>query len=220
MENIVMSDSLTYCVTPTKSGKWLHSCNANFLFAFISNKLSDREKAQLTETFEATLTLLPAIKNAVVDTVGKDALVDNLYFIDKNAMTKAMNSIPGMGMTSVDQSSKKADGTLISINLAFFSDILANLGGEVEPMQNYLFNEMKAVQSDAKRYGQAEYNGIVIGVISQMPIIGTQIISFQYIFVASKTKETFGTITCIKTDIYQFDYDYTRVSYNYNSPAN
>jgi len=151
-----MRDFLTYYVTITESGKWLYASDSNFLFTFVPNRFSSQEKKKITDAFEETLKLFSLIRKAVVEKVDKGAVVNNLYLIDQDKMTKAMNSIEGMGMTSVDKSAKEANGTVASINLVFFNDILSSLGGEVDPMQKYLLKKMESIQSDA-RSAQADY---------------------------------------------------------------
>lgn len=87
------------------------------------------------------LTMSNKIKDAVKNTAGQ-TVVNGLYLLDQPSMTDAMNSIPGMGMTTVDQNRESGSGTATSINGEFFAAILGGLSGNVEPMMEYLNTSM------------------------------------------------------------------------------
>lgn len=112
-----------------------------FLFAFIQKDWSPALKESVGSAFQMALTMSNKIKDAVKNTAGQ-TVVNGLYLLDQPSMTDAMNSIPGMGMTTVDQNRESGSGTATSINGEFFAAILGGLSGNVEPMMEYLNTSM------------------------------------------------------------------------------
>ena len=144
---------------------------------------------------------------------------NGLYLMNQAAMTKAMNSIDGMGETSADQKHEQGSGTAISINQQFFAAILAGLGGDVEPMMAYLTEEMGNVQAQTKQSTVTENFGTVIGLISVMPVLETPVTTFQYVFSSSETSKWFVDVVCVGVEHYSYNYNYTVVNYNYDKPS-
>jgi hypothetical protein len=159
---------LTYRVTSTDAGDWLHPAGSDFLFAYIDSKWSSEEKIAVASAFKTGLTLPNKIKKAVLDTSGQD-VVKGLYLLDQLAMTEAMNSIDGMGMTNASQEHESGEGTAVSINAEFFKAILGGLSGDVGPLMNYLTSEMGDLQAQTQKSDVTGCFGTVIGTVSLMP---------------------------------------------------
>jgi hypothetical protein len=210
--------NLSYQVVVTDSGKWLHAPGSDFLFAFIQDDWSPTLKEAVAGAFETALGMSSQIKTAVKDTAGQD-VVNGLYLLDQAAMTTAMNSIDGMGMTSVDQKSESGSGTAVDINKQFFLAVLAGLGGDIEPIMAYLTEEMAEVQAQTKQSTVTEAFGTVIGLISVMDVLDVVTTTFQYVFSDSETSKWFVNVTCGSVNHYSYDYSYTVVNYNYVQPT-
>ncbi len=91
----------------TDDGMWMHAPGSDFLFAFIQNDWSPELKESVGSAFQTALTMSNKLKDAVKNTAGQTVL-NGLYLLDQPSMTDAMNSIPGMGMTTVDQNGNRA----------------------------------------------------------------------------------------------------------------
>jgi hypothetical protein len=207
----------SYYVTLTDTGKWLHAPGSDFLFAYLENNWPPDVLKSVTTAFETALGMSSVIKVAVKETSGQD-VVNGLYLLDQAAMTKAMNSIDGMGQTSVDQSGESGSGTAVSINQEFFAAILGGLGGDVEPLMTYLTAEMGDVQAQTKESTVTDQFGTLVGLISVMPVLNVSVTSFQYVYSSSSTSEWFVSVNCGSTEHYSYDYKYTVVEYNYSKP--
>lgn len=208
----------SYHVTLTESGKWLHAPGSDFLFAYLESNWPPDVQASVTKAFETALGMSSAIKAAVKETSGQD-VVKGLYLLDQAAMTEAMNSIDGMGQTSVDQNGESGSGTAVSINHEFFAAILGGLGGDVEPLMKYLTAEMGDVQAQTKESTVTDQFGTLVGLISVMPVLNVPVTSFQYVYSSSSTSEWFVSVTCGSIENYSYDYKYTVVEYNYDKPG-
>lgn len=206
---------ISYHVIVGDKGSWLHAPGSDFLFAYLDKDWDATTKQNVTKAFESALEMSTTIKAAVKTTSGDD-VVNGLYLLNQAAMTKSMNSIDGMGMTSADNQEKQGSGTAVSINLEFFAAILGGLSGDVEPMLSYLTSQMGDVQAETKKSSVTESFGIVVGLISVMPILNTPITSFQYVFSSSKTSKWFVKTICGTAKHYAYDYKYTVVDYNYD----
>ena len=215
--NKLSRKNLEYRVLITETGSWLHAPGSDFLFAFIENDWSPNVQASVTKAFTDALKMSSDIKAAVQTTSGQD-VVNGLYLLDQPAMTKAMNSINGMGQTSVDQKSESGSGTTIEINQAFFNAILGGLGGDVAPMLAYLTEEMGAVQAQTKKSTVTENFGTVVGFISVMPVLEVPVTSFQYVYSSQATSSWFVSVNCGSVQHYSYDYAFTVVNYNYIDP--
>lgn len=209
------SNGLTYRVSITDEGSWLHAPGSDFLFAFLDNTWDATTKASVTTAFEAALQMSTVIKGAVKNTSGQD-VVNGLYLLNQDAMTKAMNSIDGMGMTSADNQTQSGSGTGVSINAEFFAAILGGLGGDVTPMMTFLNTQMGDVQVQTSQSTVTEDFGIVVGLISLMPVLNVPVTSFQYVFSSSSNSEWFVSTSCGSSESSSYDYSYTVVDYNYN----
>ncbi|MDP2688296.1 MAG: hypothetical protein Q8O62_13815 [Aequorivita sp.] len=206
---------ISYHVVVTDSGSWLHAPGSDFLFAYLEKEWDAKTTQNVTKAFEAALKMSTIIKSAVKTTSGQD-VVNGLYLLNQADMTKAMNSIDGMGETSADQQTKAGSGTAVSINMEFFAAVLGGLSGDVEPMLAYLTTQMGDVQAETKKSTVTENFGIVIGLVSVMPILNTPITSFQYVFSSSETSKWFVNTICGTVNHYSYDYTYTVVDYNYD----
>jgi hypothetical protein len=204
----------SYVVTLTDAGKWMHAPGSDFLFAYIDDSWSSALKDAVAEAFEKALGMSSNIKQAVKDTSGQD-VVNGLYLLDQADMTMAMNSIQGMGETSVDQKSESGQGTAVTINGQFFTAILAGLGGDVEPMMAYLTEAMGDVQAQTKQSTVTENFGTIIGLISVMPELNVVVTDFQYVYSTTETSEWFVKVNCGSVEHYSYDYSFTVVDYNY-----
>ena len=206
---------VTYLVTTTDTGQWLHAPGTDFLFAFIEDAWSQTLKDAVSKAFVNALQMSNKIKAAVLNTSGQD-VVNGLYLLDQSAMTTAMNSIPGMGETSVARNEESGEGTAASINEQFFKVVLAGLSGDVAPILNYLNEEMGAVQAQTKKSKVTSEFGTVIGLISVMPVLNVVVTTFQYAYSSSETAEWFTKIVCGSVEHYSYDYKFTVVNYNYD----
>lgn len=207
----------SYNVTLTESGKWLHAPGSDFLFAFLEDQWPADLQTKVTQAFEDALTMSTSIKNAVKQTSGQD-VVDGLYLLDQPAMTKAMNSIDGMGQTQVNQQHQDGYGVAVDINGQFFAAILGGLSGDVAPMLNYLTTGMGDVQAQTKKSTVTKDFGTVIGLISVMPILNVPVTSFQYVYSTSEVSTWFVKVNCASVEKQSYDYGYTVVNYNYSKP--
>jgi hypothetical protein len=207
----------SYLVTLTDKGEWQHADGSDFLFAYIPNDWSNEAKAAVKAAFVKALTMSNTIKEAVRKTTGQ-AVEDGLYLVDPYSMTKAMNSIEGMGETAVNKESQKGSGTAVSINQQFFAAILGGLGGDVAPMLNYLTKEMGNVQAQTQDSGVKDYFGTVIGLVSLMPALDVAVTTFQYVCSSAAVSKWFVDLNCGSAERQSYDYSYTAVEYNY-APA-
>lgn len=207
-----------YIVTMTDAGQWMHAPGTDFLFAYLENDWAPDVKTQVTNAFTAALGMSSTIKKAVLDTAGQK-VVNGLYLLDQSSMTTAMNSIDGMGETSVDSNHQSGQGTALEINQEFFTSILAGLTGDVAPLMTYLTQEMGNVQAQTKQEGVTDNFGTVIGLISVMPILNVVTTTFQYAFSSTATSEWFVKVNCGSVEYYSYDYSYTVVNYNYVKPS-
>ncbi len=206
-----------YSAVLTDDGTWFHANGSDFLFTFIKNDWPDSLKESAREAFEDALTIPSAIKTAVKKTSG-DTVVNGLYLLDHQAMTKAMNSIDGMGQTAVNQKSESGSGTAVTINQQFFNAILGGLGGDVSPMLDYLTKEMGDVQAETKRSTVTQNFGTVIGLISVVEVLNVVVTSFQYVFSSQETSSWFVKVNCGSAEHYSYNYSFTNVTYNYANP--
>lgn len=210
--------SSSYRVVMTETGKWMHAEGSDFLFTYIEDGWKDDVKKSVVKAFETALGMSSKIKDAVKDTCGQD-VVNGLYLLNKDDMTKAMNSITGMGETSVDQKHESGSGTAVEINKEFFTAVLAGLGGDVEPLLLYLTEEMGDVQAQTRQSTVTENFGTVIGLISLMPELDVPVTTFQYVYSSSKTSEWFVKVNCGSAKHYSYDYQFDVVNYNYDKSS-
>lgn len=208
-----------YQVLFSENGKWLHAPGSTFLFAYLKNDWSIDIVSKVTKAFENALAMSTKIKDAVKTTSGQK-VVNDLYVLNQTAMTKAMNSIDGMGLTAANQQSKKGSGTAVEINTQFFQTILGTLGGDVAPISEYLKTQMGKIQTQVSKEEISNKFGTVIGFISLMPVLNVPITSFQYVFTSKETKSFVVNTNCSSTEHYSFDYKFTVANYNYVKPSN
>lgn len=211
-----MGNHISYNVTITDSGKWLNAPGSDFLFAFLQDDWDTVVKAKVTSAFETALGMSSTIKAAVKETSGQD-VVNGLYLLNHAAMTKAMNSIDGMGETSTEQKHEQGDGTAVEINKQFFAAVLAGLEGNVTPLLTYLTEEMGDVQAQTKKSTVTDNFGTVIGLVSLMPVLDVPVTTFQYVYSTEATSSWFVKVNCGSTEHYSYDYSYTVVNYNYDA---
>jgi hypothetical protein len=193
----------------------MHAPGSDFLFAYLDDSWSLQLKDAVAKAFETGLGMSSTIKQAVLDTSGQD-VVNGLYLLNQADMTTAMNSIKGMGETSVDNKSESGQGTAVTINGQFFAAILAGLSGDVEPLLEYLTEAMGDVQAQTKQSTVTENFGTVIGLISVMPELEVVVSSFQYVYSTTATSEWFVKVNCGSVEHYSYNYSYTVVNYNYD----
>lgn len=208
----------TYNVTLTDKGKWLHAASSDFLFAYIENDWPKEVVASVTKAFEDGLKMSSTIKAAVKTTSGQD-VVSGLYLLDQAAMTEAMNSIDGMGQTTVNQNTEQGSGTAVSITGDFFAAILGGLGGDVAPLLTYLTTQMGDIQAQTRKSTVTENFGTVVGLISVMPVINVPITTFQYVCSTSAVSKWFVSVPCGSVEHQSYDYSYTVIEYNYQAPS-
>lgn len=216
MDNKLKSSDFSYLTTQASSpGNWIHAPGSNFTFAYLYDSWSDSLKSKVGEAFLSALSMSDKIKEAVKNTSGQEA-VEGLYILDQEGMTKAMNSIPGMGMTDATNDNLSGNGTASDVNKLFFQNILAGLGGDVTPMMDYLNQKMNDIQTQAKKSDINTDFGTVIGLVSVMPILNIPVISFVYAYMDKNEKTWFEHYNCKDHKKESFDIKYAVVSYNYN----
>ena len=215
--NVTASNNSSYNVVLTDSGKWLNAPGSDFLFAFLMDDWTDDVKTKVTDAFEDALGMSSIIKTAVKETAGQE-VENGLYLLDQSDMTKAMNSIPGMGETSADQKENSGNGTAFEITQEFFATILAGLGGDVTPLMNYLTPQMGTLQGQTKQSTVTENFGTVIGLVSLMPVLNVPVTTFQYVYSSATVSIWFVHVNCGSAERQSYHYSYTVVNYNYKKP--
>jgi len=209
------SDGTSYRIALTDTGKWLHSIGSDFLFAYLETGWPAEVQAAITDAFETALGVSAAIKDAVRKTGGHE-VVNGFYLLNDAAMTKAMHSIPGMGLTAVNSYEESGCGTAETINAEFFAGILEGLGGDVMPMLDYLTASMSDMQAQCRESTVTEIFGTVIGIVSPMPVLNVPVTTFQYVFSSSAVASWFGDVNCERTLPEAYDYSYTVAAYDYD----
>lgn len=205
---------LTYRVTLTDAGEWMHSEGSDFLFAYIPTSWDAGTKEAVKGAFVKALTMSTTIKAAVLTESGK-AVEGGLYLLDEPTMTRAMTSIDGMGITGADQQQQSGSGTAVTITGEFFSAVLGGLGGDVAPLLAYLTTQMGDVQAETRQAKSVEDFGTVIGLISVMPGLDVVTTTFQYVYSSEETSAWFVKVNCGSAKHESYDYRYTVVDYNY-----
>jgi hypothetical protein len=212
------NEEMMYQVRVTDTGSWLHAPSSDFLFAYLDNSLDPPTKASLTTAFQNALKMSSIIKQAVVNTSGQAAL-NGLYLLNKDEMTVAMNSIDGMGETMASNGGNSGSGVAVEINKEFFTGILGGLGGDVTPMMTYLNDQMSKVQAQTKQSTVTEDFGVIIGLISLMPVLNVPVTTFKYVFSSSEVSSWFVNLICTDVEGHSYSYTYTDVDYNYVAPT-
>ncbi|SOE23813.1 hypothetical protein SAMN06298216_4193 [Spirosomataceae bacterium TFI 002] len=208
----------SYLVTKVEGGKWLHAPGSDFLFAFLKETWDPALITKVTTAFEDALDVSNKIKAAVKATSG-ETVVDGLYLLDQPAMTKAMNTIDGMGMTRATMGNQNGNGVAVDINAKFFASVLGALGGDVTPILKYLTSQMGDMQAQTRKSNVTVDFGTVIGLVSVMPILDVVVTSFQYAYSSKQTSEEFVKWICGSATKYSYNYDFVTVNYNYRVPA-
>ncbi len=213
------NEEMMYQVHVTATGDyWLHAPSSDFLFAYIDSSLDPATTKALTTAFQNALKMSSIIKQAVVDTSGKAAM-NGLYLLNQAEMTAAMNSINGMGETLASNGGNSGSGTAITINQEFFAGILGGLGGDVTPMMTYLNDQMSKVQAQTKNSTVTDDFGVIVGLVSLMPVLNIPVTTFKYIFSSSSISSWFVNLLCVDIQSQSYSYSYTDVDYNYNAPT-
>jgi len=204
-----------YLATVSDSGTWINSQGTDFLFAFVEEGWDSTFKTQIGVAFETALNIPNLIKKAVLDTSGQ-TVVDGLYLQNQPAMTKAMNSIKGMAMTTADTSGNSGTNTAVQINLEFFAQVLAGLEGDISSISSYLTNSMATFQTQLSNTSSTDNFGTIIGLVSGLPELGVITTSFQYVF-ANGSEQTFVVKSnCHSSQQETYNYNYTNVTYVYD----
>jgi hypothetical protein len=203
-----------YLVTLTDSGQWMHAAGSDFLFAYLEDNWSADLKKKVGDAFQSNLKMPSTIKEHVKDKSGQD-VVNGLYLLNQPAMTAAMNSIEGMGMTAVDQQSQSGSGTAVTINQQFFKAVLGGLGGDVVPMLTYLNSQMQTIQGQTQQSTVSENFGTVFGLVSVMEGLDVVETNFQYVYSTAATSQWFVKVNCGSAEHYSYSYGYTVVNYSY-----
>lgn len=191
----------------------MHAPSTDYTFAYILNNLPDAQKEALATAFQDALAMSSKIKEAVKQTSGQQ-VVNGVYVEDQEAMTKAMNSIEGMGMTGANQKQQSGNGTPTEMINAFFQSILGGLGGDVTPMNQYLTSQMASQQTTSKGISSNNF-GTVMGLVSLMPVLDIPVTTFIYAYIAGESKTWFEHVHCHDEKRQSYNYTYTAVRYNY-----
>ena len=206
-----------YNVITTNKGQWMHAPGSDFIFAYIEDSWDTAVKTDVTKSFKKALSMSSVVKKAIKATSGEKVL-NGLYTLDQPAMTKAMNSINGMGMTTAVKNSKSGSGTAVSINKEFFGSVLAGLGGDVAPLMTYLTQEMGDFKAEVKNQKTKGEFGTLIGMVGVMPGLGIPVTTFKYAFSSQKSKQWLVKLNCGSVSHHSYSYSYTAVDYNYTNP--
>jgi hypothetical protein len=206
---------LTYKVTLTDTGRWMHAAGSDFLFAYLETDWPADVQKAVTAAFETAMKMSTTIKASVKATSGQD-VVNGLYLLNQPAMTTAMNAIDGMGLTGVTQNAEDGSGTALSINQDFFAAVLGGLSGDVAPMMNYLTTQMGDLQAQVRQSTVTDTFGTVIGMISLMPVLNVPVTTFRYVFSSQQTSTWFVSVPCGSVENQSYDYSYTAADYNYS----
>jgi hypothetical protein len=198
----------------TSPGNWIHAPGSDFIFAYLLDNWSEKIKEKMSAAFLDALGMSSKIKDAVKATSGQ-TVVNGLYTLNQDAMTKAMNSITGMGLTASNTGHQEGDGTADAVVNAFFQSILGGLGGDVTPMNTYLVSQMGDIQTTAKGKTDKTF-GTVIGLVSLMPIIEVPVTSFVYAFISGEAITWFANVNCHSVQKQKYNYNYIAATYNYN----
>ena len=202
----------------TTTGQWMHAPSSTFVFAYLQDSWPDDVKASVAAAFNDALAMSETIKQSVLKTSGQE-VVNGLYLLDQPAMTLAMNSIDGMGMTTAKQGGNSGDGTAASINAEFFAGVLAGLGGDIAPILGYLNDTMAGLQATTQSTKVTETFGTVMAMVSLMPILNVPVTTFSYIFSSKETSTWFTKTNCHSHEHYSYSYKYTNAVYNYVKPS-
>lgn len=215
----VSPNQMKYMLTQAPAtGSWMHAPGSTFVFAYLKEGWPADVVTKMTNAFNDALAMSETIKDAVKTTSGQE-VVDGLYLLDQPAMTKAMNSIDGMGMTTAVNGENKGNGTAAAINEQFFNGILAGLGGDIAPIMDYLNQAMAGVQAQTKKSTVTSEFGTVIGMVSLMPVLNVPVTTFSYVHTAKETESFFTKVLCVSSESYAYDYKYVNAVYNYVKPT-
>ncbi len=209
---------MNYTVTSTDSGKWLIAVGSVQLFTFIKNEWPHAIKVNVTQKYEAALAISAEITESVKKKDEKD-IAGGLFILDQLAMTKAMNSIDGMGMTSAANKKMNGTGTAGGVTKDFFNTILGALDGNVTPILEHLQKQLGQIQTLKKQNTSKSTFGIVVGLISLMPTLDIPITTFQYVYLDKSQSSEFEKFHCLSSRSYSYKIDYTVDYYNYSSPS-
>lgn len=216
--NIKIAEALSYQVTVTDDGQWLHAPGSNFAFAYLGKTWDSDTHKVMTTAFQDALRMSSTIKDKVKAIDGGPGIAKGVYLINEAAMTQAMNSIDGMGETTANDKSNSGKQTIVEINKEFFAAILAGLTGDITPMLDFLTKEMGNLQAQVKEETVTDVFGTVIALISLMPELNVPVTTFQYVFSSSTTASWFVSLwPCTTVEKHSYDYKYRIVEYNYVS---
>lgn len=202
-------------VVNTEEGQWIHADSSDFCFCFIHNEWDTETKKIMAKEFLRANAMSNKVKDAVKKLTG-DEVVNGLYLLDVEDMVTAMNTIEGMGQTKDSMDSNKGSGTCTKINGEFFGDILAGLGGDVEPLMSYLTKSMEGVQAETKGSTVTNKFGIMIGLVSLVPQLNIPVTTFQYVYSNETTSTWMVSVNCGSSQRYSYDYTYDVVVFNYD----
>ena len=225
----------------TAAGKWLYAARPDFAFAFLKNEWDEDSTESMIATFETVVRLLASIKEVVKRTSGDHCVVDELYLLDSATMTAAMNSIPGMGQTSVTRNTQSSDKPPKTIDQHHFLAILQKLGGNPDPVMPLIRDKLASIQArlervredaDASKQGTSNVNdirppeieapvfkeafGIVAGTASLMEQLNIPTITFEYVCTSiSHTSRSDGVdFTSVGKPAYEYTHSFTRFNFD------
>ncbi|MXN75840.1 hypothetical protein GR157_13990 [Burkholderia sp. 4701] len=206
---------LTYYVTVTDDGTWIHAASSDFVFAYESNSLTSDEKKILGQAFEQALGIPNKIKKAVEKITGQ-AVAQGVYIGDFNLVINALNSIDGMAQTSENTGGDSGNRIVADITDNFFQIILSGLGGDVKPLQKYLTGQMQGFQAALSQNQNFQNFGTVIGTVSLVEGLDVPVTSFQYIYSNYTTAQWVEQLSCSSVEKQSYSYNYTDVTFLYD----
>ncbi len=209
-----MADNPTYHVTLTPKGKWLWADRPGLAFAFIDATLEASLAARVTSAFETALGLFPALAAAVTAEHGSGAIAGGVYLLDQSAMTRAINTVPGIAMTKLEQDKLSVTATAAQANLDFFTGRLTDLVGEVKPLApglNQAMADLQAALGEAK--GLSDF-GILIATVGLMPVLNVPITTLQYISLGADQRPAFEAASCADAKTHRFDFRFSVADYS------
>jgi hypothetical protein len=199
-------------------GTWVHTEGSDYIFYYKFDAWTPEQNTIMGNAFVKAMQVPNKIKEAVLNTSGQ-VVVDGLYTLNQEAMTKAMNSIPGMSQTNVVKRSLNGNGTIKEANEQFFNDILSGVGGTVNPMRDYLNRSMAATQAAAGKTSP-QHLGTTITLLALVPGLNIALTSVVYAVSTASSAAVLITHKCSDDETtFSYNVDYTKVGYSYTGPA-
>jgi hypothetical protein len=186
-------------------GEWLHAAGNNFAFYYKLDIWTEKQNNIMSTAFLAALDVPNLVKEAILTTSGTE-VSEGAYTSDAEAMTKAMNSIPGMSQTSSGDNTLSGNGTVQQANEQMFNSLLAGVGGPVNPMRDYLNSTMAVNQGIFGANPSYRHYGTYMMLIALVPGLDIPVTTGLYAVSTSTSAAVLVKHKC-KDDTTTFPYD-------------